>query len=73
VAEKLNIEFINSSQGTVAIKIFNLNGQLLRTVQKSKNSNVFHSELNVANLNSGTYIVTIDVEGEKIRKEIIKN
>jgi hypothetical protein len=73
VAEKLNIEFANSRQGMVAIKLFNLNGQLLQAVQKQKNSNVFHSELNVANLNSGTYIVTIDVEGEHIRKKIIKN
>lgn len=56
------------TKGTAAVKVYNVNGQLVKSAAISAaNSNV-----DVASLPKGNYVVTAELNGEKVSQKVIK-
>ena len=56
------------TKGNASVKVYNANGQLVKTANVSaQNANV-----NVANLPKGNYVVTAELNGEKVSQKVIK-
>ena len=56
------------TKGNATVRVYNTNGQLVKTANVSaQNANV-----NVANLPKGNYVVTAELNGEKISQKVIK-
>lgn len=62
---------INNAQGNITIKIYDLNGALIRTVDL--NENVTTTSFSVSDLNQGIYIVNVNDSNTTISNKIIKN
>jgi len=67
---KINIGLIKEYEGEVTIKLFNLLGQNLK--QQNIYMNNKSLELDLYNLNSGTYFIHIETDNELFTSKIIK-
>lgn len=76
-ANNKNIAFKNTlvdntlslqTKGNATVKVYNMNGQLVKTAQVSTNA----SNVDVSSLAKGNYVVTAELNGEKISQKIIK-
>ncbi len=59
VTSILNVEFSTKDTGKIKFDIFDLNGRLIKTVSQ-ENSNQINQQINVENLQTGTYILVIN-------------
>lgn len=56
------------TKGTATVKVYNVSGQLV----KSATISAANSNLDVASLSKGNYVVTAELNGEKVSQKIIK-
>jgi hypothetical protein len=56
------------AKGNAAVKVYNMNGQLV----KSSNISASSSNVDVSNLAKGNYVVTAELNGEKVSQKVIK-
>ena len=56
------------TKGNATVKVYNANGQLVKSAEVS----VFNSTVDVASLPKGNYVVTSELNGEKVSQKIIK-
>ena len=56
------------TKGNATVKVYNANGQLV----KSADISVSNSTVDVASLPKGNYVVTSELNGEKVSQKIIK-
>lgn len=56
------------TKGNAIVKVYNMNGQLVKTAQVSTNA----ANVDVSALAKGNYVVTAELNGEKISQKIIK-
>lgn len=56
------------TKGNASVKIYNVNGQLVKSTLISANK----TELDVSSLAKGNYLVTAEMNGEKISQKIVK-
>lgn len=77
IASNKNIAFKNTlvdntlsfqTKGTATVKVYNMNGQLIKTAKVSTNA----SNVDISALAKGNYVVTAELNGEKISQKIIK-
>ena len=68
----LNIEFSTTDIEKVKFDIFDLNGRLIKTVSQ-ENSNQINQQINVENLQTGTYILVINTGKYTSTHKFIKN
>jgi len=69
VNEYINIRI--QDIGPKQIAIYNINGQMVMTKRIDGNSSI--NRLNLASLNTGNYIMAIEINGQLISKRFIKN
>jgi photosystem II stability/assembly factor-like uncharacterized protein len=72
-ANQVNIEFNSANNSLVSVQLFNLNGQIVREIRPTnlqKGENTFN--LNVEQLNRGTYIIRTIVDGVSTTGKFIK-
>jgi len=71
VSNKLKIQFRNSDINKVSIGLFDLQGrQILKSFEKPK-TNIFTKEINLQNIASGIYLLTIQQGNKRTTKKIV--
>lgn len=56
------------TKGNASVKVYNMNGQLVKSAAIS----VANSTVDVASLPKGNYVVTSELNGEKVSQKVIK-
>jgi len=74
VRENANISFMLNEVADGTVSIHGLNGQLITTI-KRKSLSVGNNQMviNTADLSSGTYIVSLEIDGKKLNAKMIKH
>jgi hypothetical protein len=63
----INITFDDNVNENVTFNIFDMSGRMV------KQGNLFNNNINVSNLNRGTYIINLNVGNEIVTKRFMKN
>ena len=63
----INITFDDNVNENVTFKIFDMSGRIV------KQGNLFSNNINVSNLNRGTYFIKLNVGNENVTKRFVKN
>lgn len=65
----VNLSFENSMSNEVKLKVYNLNGKILKNIELD--SNTSRHQLNFVDLNKGIYLVSLETENSKTVQKLI--
>jgi subtilisin-like proprotein convertase family protein len=68
---RFNIKMINSDSAKITISLFDLQGRKIIQIFEESKKNIFTKEINLENISSGIYLVSIQQGNKKAIKKII--
>ena len=63
---QFTVTLSNFDNGKVNVKLFNLNSTILKSENYTKEGESFQQEIDVSNLIIGTYLVEVDLNGQRV-------
>lgn len=69
--DKVQVSYTLKSAGDVHLRVYDMLGQVVMSVDKELNAGTHHNELNLAKLSDGYYLVEIDANGEKAAQKVL--
>jgi para-nitrobenzyl esterase len=69
----LNLDLNINTKGKAKLLITNTLGQIVHAENRNMNQGENHLNLNISNLEKGWYYLTIEVDGQRINRTILKN